>query len=72
MFYQEVYGRKVVLIPVWFLFCVLQFGCIFAPNMPTLLVFRLLVGITGSPSLTVAGGLNADFWKGRLRYANIH
>ncbi|CCX11540.1 Similar to Polyamine transporter 4; acc. no. Q12256 [Pyronema omphalodes CBS 100304] len=60
---SEVYGRKVVLIPVWLLFCALQFGCIFAPNMPTLLVFRLLVGIAGSPSLTVAGGLNADFWK---------
>ncbi|KAF8251756.1 MFS general substrate transporter [Wilcoxina mikolae CBS 423.85] len=60
---SEVYGRRAVLIPTWALFCIFQIGCATAPNIETLLICRLLVGTFGSPCLTVAGGVNTDFWR---------
>ncbi|KAH8155203.1 uncharacterized protein LAJ45_00212 [Morchella importuna] len=59
---SEVYGRRIVYIPTWLLFCVFQIGCATAQNIETLLICRFFVGMFGSPSLTVAGGSMSDIW----------
>lgn len=59
---SEVYGRRIVYIPTWLLFCAFQIGCATAQNIETLLICRFFVGMFGSPSLTVAGGTMSDIW----------
>lgn len=39
-----------------------QIGCALAPNMASIIVFRLLGGIGGSACLTIGGGIIADLF----------
>jgi MFS family permease len=59
---SEIYGRRIVQVPCWCAFMAFQLGCALAGNIETLLISRFLVGMFGSPSLTVAGGVVGDFW----------
>jgi DHA1 family multidrug resistance protein-like MFS transporter len=65
--YLEERGRRAVQVPAWALFCVFQLGCVLARNIETLLICRFFVGVFGSPALTVAGGVQLDYWKRNTR-----
>lgn len=59
---SEIYGRRIVLsLSNWF-FVVWQIGCALAPNLASLIVFRLLAGIGGSCCITLGAGLIADLF----------
>lgn len=59
---SEIYGRRIVLsVANWF-FAVWQIGCALAPNMASLIVFRLLAGIGGSACITLGAGVIADLF----------
>ncbi|THY16582.1 MFS general substrate transporter [Aureobasidium pullulans] len=56
-------GRKPVYLVTLFIFVVLNFPVIYAPNIATLLVFRFLTGFIGSPVLATGGASLADLWS---------
>ncbi|KAL2061645.1 hypothetical protein VTL71DRAFT_7022 [Oculimacula yallundae] len=58
----EIYGRRYVLTGANAFFCVWQIGCALAPDLPSLIIFRLLAGIGGSGCLTIGGGVIADLF----------
>ncbi|CAL3969953.1 hypothetical protein PZA11_007507 [Diplocarpon coronariae] len=64
---SEIYGRRYVLTGANAFFCVWQIGCARAPNLPSLIVFRLLTGIGGSGCLTIGGGVIADLFHADRR-----
>ena len=57
---SELYGRLWVYHINNILFTVWNIACAVAPNIGSLLVFRLLAGIAGSAPLTIGGGSIAD------------
>jgi multidrug resistance protein len=57
---SEIWGRLYVYHVCNFMFVAWTVGCALAPNMASLLVFRLLAGIAGSCPLTIGGGSIAD------------
>jgi len=64
---SEIYGRRPVLCVANVFFCVWQIGCALAPNLGSLIVFRLLAGIGGSGCLTIGGGVIADLFRADQR-----
>lgn len=60
---SEIYGRRPVLRYANAFFCVWQIGCALAPNISTLIVFRLFAGIGGSGCLTIGGGVISDLFR---------
>ena len=59
---SELYGRyPVVVLATWF-FNIWALGCALAPNMPSLIVMRLLAGIGGSAVMTTAPAIVADIY----------
>jgi len=59
---SELYGRyPVVVLATWF-FNIWALGCALAPNMPSLIVMRLLAGIGGSAVMTIAPAIVADIY----------
>jgi MFS family permease len=63
---SETYGRKAVLVPSFVVYTAFTLGCALAPNWPSLLVFRLLVGIAASAPYTITGGIFADIYSDEL------
>ncbi|KAB8217614.1 major facilitator superfamily domain-containing protein [Aspergillus novoparasiticus] len=64
---SEIYGRRIVLsISNWF-FVVWQIGCALAPNIASLIVFRLFAGMGGSACLTLGAGVIADLFEPQQR-----
>ena len=59
---SEIYGRRVALSAANWFFVVWQIGCALAPNLASLIVFRLLAGIGGSGCITLGAGLIADLF----------
>ncbi|KAK8010797.1 major facilitator superfamily transporter [Apiospora arundinis] len=57
---SEIYGRFVVLSCSNVFFCIWFIGTALAPNLPSLVIFRLLNGIGGSATLTLGGSVIAD------------
>lgn len=57
---SERYGRGVIIVGSNAGFVVFVLASIFAPNWPAFLVFRWVLGVCGSPAITVTGGLTAD------------
>ncbi|RMD43858.1 hypothetical protein DV735_g1188, partial [Chaetothyriales sp. CBS 134920] len=57
---SELYGRLPLYHSCNILFAIWTLACALAPNMATLLVFRLFAGIAGSCPLTIGGGSVAD------------
>ncbi|TIA51902.1 MFS general substrate transporter [Aureobasidium pullulans] len=63
-------GRKPVYLVTLFIFVVLNFPVIYAPNIATLLMFRFLTGFIGSPVLATGGASLADLWsRKKVAYA---
>ncbi|KAI5780379.1 major facilitator superfamily domain-containing protein [Geopyxis carbonaria] len=59
---SEVYGRRVVLVPLWIVYSVFYIGCAKATNIQTLLISRIISGTAGSPAVTVAAGMITDIF----------
>ena len=57
---SEVYGRMIVYHVCNVMFVIWTLACALAPNMGSLLVFRLLAGIAGSCPITIFAGSIAD------------
>ncbi|OAL36194.1 hypothetical protein AYO20_04608 [Fonsecaea nubica] len=64
---SEIYGRRIVLNIASLHFVVWQIGCALAPNISSLIVFRLLTGMGGSACLTIGGGTIADMFEKEQR-----
>ena len=60
---SETYGRKVVMICSFVVLTAFTMACALAPNWPSLLVFRLICGISASSPISVVGGLYADIFN---------
>lgn len=56
------YGRRIILNMATLHFVVWQIGCALAPNITSLIIFRLLAGMGGSACLTIGGGVIADMF----------
>jgi hypothetical protein len=63
---SETYGRKIVLLPSFIAYSAFTLGCALAPNWPSFMVFRLLVGVFASTPYTIAGGILADIYVTKL------
>ncbi|KAH8807994.1 MFS multidrug transporter [Xylogone sp. PMI_703] len=59
---SEVWGRLNIFRVTFGLFVVLQIACALAPNIVSLIIFRLLSGFFGSPAVTNTAGAIADIW----------
>ncbi|KAJ5619040.1 major facilitator superfamily transporter [Penicillium lagena] len=59
---SEIYGRRIVLSGANWFFVVWQIGCALAPNIQSLIIFRLFAGIGGSGCLTLGAGVIADLF----------
>jgi multidrug resistance protein len=61
---SEVAGRRLVLIGSYTCYALFTLCCALAPTYTTLLVFRLLAGVSAAVPNTVVGGLFADVFDG--------
>ncbi|KAJ7098686.1 multidrug resistance protein 4 [Mycena belliarum] len=66
---SEMYGRKWVLHIGNLVTIGFNIGCAFAPNLAALLVFRFLVGFSGSAPIACGGGVISDLFSERDRAA---
>ncbi|KAI0479880.1 putative MFS multidrug transporter [Xylaria cf. heliscus] len=64
---SEQYGRKVILDITTTIFAIWQLACALAPNITSLLVFRLLAGLGGSACLSIGGGIVSDLFDSNER-----
>ncbi|KAI1176528.1 major facilitator superfamily domain-containing protein [Nemania sp. FL0916] len=64
---SERYGRKIVLDIATALFVVWQLGCALAPNITTLLIFRIFAGLAGSACFSIGGGIVSDLFESNER-----
>jgi multidrug resistance protein len=64
---SEVYGRLITYHVNNILFVVWTIACALAPNVGSLLAFRVLAGIAGSCPITIGGGSIADLFKQEQR-----
>jgi multidrug resistance protein len=60
---SEMYGRQIILNIATVQFVVWQVGCALAPNISSLIAFRLFAGMGGSACLTLGGGAISDMFK---------
>ena len=60
---SEHFGRRLLSIFSFSLFCVFTLACGFAPNWPGLLVFRFFCGVCGSCPIAVVAGILADIYS---------
>ncbi|KAI0436980.1 putative MFS multidrug transporter [Xylaria telfairii] len=64
---SEQYGRKVILDITTAIFAIWQLACALAPNITSLLVFRLFAGLGGSACLSIGGGIVSDLFDSNER-----
>ncbi|KAI0809857.1 major facilitator superfamily domain-containing protein [Xylaria sp. FL0064] len=64
---SEQYGRKVILDITTTIFAVWQLACALAPNITSLLIFRLFAGLGGSACLSIGGGIVSDLFDSNER-----
>ncbi|KAI0538954.1 major facilitator superfamily domain-containing protein [Xylaria digitata] len=64
---SEQYGRKLILDIATITFALWQVGCALAPNIASLLVFRFFAGLSGSPCLSIGGGIVSDLFDSNER-----
>lgn len=57
---SEIYGRSQIYHIGNIFYTLFSVGCALAPNIPALLIFRLLAGFVGGVPVTNAGGTIAD------------
>lgn len=60
---SELFGRNAVYACSLLLFMLFVMASGLAPNIGSLLIFRFICGVFGSPPLTCAGGTIADLWS---------
>lgn len=60
---SEYFGRQPVYLVSWFLVCLFQLPLALAPNIGTVIIFRLLAGMAGGAPLTNTGGTVSDLWE---------
>ncbi|KAF2830100.1 MFS general substrate transporter [Ophiobolus disseminans] len=66
---SELYGRAPVINYSTLVFCAFLLGCALAPNMPGLIIMRLLAGIGGSAIVTIGSASIGDVFKVHERAA---
>lgn len=66
---SELYGRPIVINCSSIVFNAFLLGCSFAPNMPSLIVMRLLAGIGGSAAMTIVSACIGDAFRVHERAA---
>jgi MFS family permease len=66
---SELYGRSLVVNWSTAFFNAFLLGCSFAPNMPSLIVMRLLAGIGGSAIMTIVSACIGDVFRVHERAA---
>ncbi|KAH7392747.1 putative MFS multidrug transporter [Pyrenochaeta sp. MPI-SDFR-AT-0127] len=66
---SEMYGRPLVVNCSSVVFNAFLLGCSFAPNMPSLIIMRLLAGIGGSAIMTIVSACIGDVFKVHERAA---
>lgn len=59
---SETYGRKWIMTGTFSCFTIFTLACAVAPNWPSLLIFRLIVGVNAACPVSVVGGLYADIF----------
>ncbi|GKZ33452.1 hypothetical protein AbraIFM66950_003349 [Aspergillus brasiliensis] len=59
---SEIYGRRIIFSASNWFFVVWQIGCALAPNLASLIVFRLFAGMGGVGCLTLGAGVIADLF----------
>ncbi|KAI1379223.1 major facilitator superfamily domain-containing protein [Hypoxylon crocopeplum] len=64
---SEQYGRKVILDIATAIFAIWQLACALAPNITSLLIFRLFAGLGGSACLSIGGGIVSDLFESSER-----
>ncbi|KAI0431083.1 major facilitator superfamily domain-containing protein [Xylaria sp. FL1042] len=64
---SEQYGRKVILDITTTIFAIWQLACALAPNITSLLIFRLFAGLGGSACLSIGGGIVSDLFDSNER-----
>ncbi|KAI3316846.1 putative MFS multidrug transporter [Xylariaceae sp. AK1471] len=64
---SEQFGRKVVLDIATAIFVIWQLACALAPNITSLLIFRLFAGLGGSACLSIGGGIVSDLFDSSER-----
>ncbi|MCJ1358999.1 MAG: hypothetical protein MMC33_008999 [Icmadophila ericetorum] len=60
---SETYGRRIILIISFALFTIFALACAVAPNWPSFLLFRFILGTNAASAVTVTGGLYADVYS---------
>jgi MFS family permease len=66
---SELYGRPIVINWSTAFFNIFLIGCSFAPNMPSLIIMRVLAGIGGSAVMTIVSACIGDVFKVHERAA---
>ncbi|KAM0806558.1 putative Synaptic vesicle transporter [Seiridium cardinale] len=64
---SEQFGRKVILDIMTAIFAIWQLACAVAPNITSLLIFRLFAGLGGSACLSIGGGIVSDLFDSNER-----
>jgi MFS family permease len=59
---SESYGRKLIMTLTFISFTIFTMACAVAPNLASLLIFRLIAGINASSPISVTGGIYADIY----------
>ncbi|RDL35471.1 uncharacterized protein BP5553_07402 [Venustampulla echinocandica] len=59
---SETFGRQLIMISSFVIFMIFTMACALAPNWSSLLIFRLITGISASTPNTVTGGIYADMY----------
>lgn len=57
---SEIYGRAIIYNIYNFIFLIFNIACALANKLSSLILFRLLTGITASCPMTLGGGTNVD------------
>ncbi|KAH7075605.1 putative MFS multidrug transporter [Paraphoma chrysanthemicola] len=66
---SELYGRPIVINCSCIMFNAFLLGCSFAPNMPSLIIMRLLAGLGGSAPMAIVSGIIGDTFRVHERAA---
>ncbi|PWY87121.1 MFS multidrug transporter [Aspergillus sclerotioniger CBS 115572] len=64
---SEIYGRRIIFSSANWFFVVWQIGCALAPNLTSLIIFRLLAGVGGVGCVTLGAGVIADLFPVQQR-----
>ncbi|CAJ2509286.1 Uu.00g143120.m01.CDS01 [Anthostomella pinea] len=64
---SEQYGRKVILDIATAIFAIWQLACALAPDITSLLIFRIFAGLGGSACLSIGGGIVSDLFDSSER-----